>query len=493
MNNGEEKDKTTLDALKNKGNTNPLESEDTIEQVIPDESPAQTEEESPGHDTNVNAMDVIMAQTKKVSEETEKLEEESRQMQSAEALDVDDDDLSSLIEEIEAEGELGVTKEEVDDSDRLDQLQLMLEKLDEIPTVDIIGAVEDTKVVYPNGYIKHVESERFTGDIEALAEGNLKATNASRQTKVRSLAVKRFINRGNCAEIPLPNTGIKMTISGSSITEVINMMSKRHNSSGLSIMYRVNEVLKQTVDTTVGPLNLKNALKIFSNHDLETLYYGLFVSTFPDVNQFPVTCQHCEKNYRVSVHNRDLLLNAEDFHEDVVAIEEADTVADLLKSSRMNQSKQVILEEEGVVIMLSHPSIQVFVTLLEKIGNKMTESLQGNLISLYHIESLKYVDSMVGAIEYTAPLSEEGIKDVDTILSNLSLASRDILNDAIQDMIPAIPLYGIKESMCPACNQKNDQRNISMASMLFSQARDQKDLNDLNHEIQLLTKKKNQE
>jgi len=443
--------------------------------------------------TETGKPDFIKAITEQTNADTAKIESKIKRNQTIEDLEEDEERLQSILNEFEAEDQLGLSKDEIDETDRLAQLELFMEKLDEVPIVDVMDPLDKEKVIakYPNGYVIKSVNKDYQNHLDELLDENFKPSNGSHKDKAKSLSLKRFINRGDAAIVPLPNSGISISLTGASINKIIAMMTEQQKSYSMGLLSKVNHIVQHIIDTTVGPLKMTRLIDVVSNHDLETLYYALFAATFPDVNEFPVTCDSCKQSYKVRSHNRDLLLNPDDFNDDLINIEEVETLADLKKISRLNDGRQVVLEKEGIVIKLTHPSIKSFVKAIEVIGKNINSStMEGNLVTLYHIEELRYYDEEYGPMSYKKPFNEKSYIELDKFLTTLSLESRYILDQAIQDMIPAIPQYGIGKSTCPHCEVVNEPKIMNMSSLLFTMARDKKEILTVKEEIETLQKKK---
>lgn len=490
----QDNNKSSLDALKEgmEGKAPEDILEETVEEVV--EVADKSKEEVNPHDP----MAVARAHANKLQNETEEIIKEHREFKEAhdEYDELDEDErFDAILADYQAENDIGKTKDEISSADELDNLILMMETYDGIPIVDTDERPEideDFKKVIPVGYVKSIASNDYVEGLEDITGEEIKASKKGLSTKARSIAVRRYITRGDVANVPMPNSGIQMSFAGAGVNELIGMMNASGKTPASNLLAKLNWVFKHVIDSTLGGLSMSKALPVLSSHDIEVLYYGLFAASFPDNNEFPIECSSCGETYRVNVHTRDLLLNPDEFNKELIAMEKVETVKELLATSNLNDCQEIVLEQDGIVIIVGHPSIKTFLTVIDSIGTKMTRTMQDNLTLLYHMKELRLNDPEYGTMVFK-PTNIEEIKDIDAILTALPPESQEAIDTELQELIPAMPSFGIPASTCEHCDSKNHDKPMSMSNLLFSKAGDMKERAALKSRIAFLEKKKMKE
>ncbi len=106
----------------------------------------------------------------------------------------------------------------------------------------------------------------------------------------------------------LPYSGIFLDITSYSIVE---LMSIHRASDGVGFLDRLNIELsgawEHTCMSTHGPdLEFGQWLDVIYHVDFQNIYYGIYNSNYPGVNEYLTTCDACEKPFTASADNVDI-------------------------------------------------------------------------------------------------------------------------------------------------------------------------------------------
>jgi hypothetical protein len=276
--------------------------------------------------------------------------------------------------------------------------------------------------------------------------------------------------------VPLVNSGFHMTLSGAAIPEIIAIANIENPKSLLELEFKKLSVIKKhLVDTSFGPVvNLQDLLKIIHYKDEQTLYFGQFVSTFPEENDYPMNCanEKCNTDLNLKVHSADLVLNADEFKDEVDTILYKNMdIKDVIKQTKLSKIKQVTLSDYTVV-GIRIPSLYDRLTTMSKIENWVTKSKKDTT-------NLNVVFGYLMFVEYIAlPAADGEYMKFDTIdeLIEILIGMEPESHNEIDDQIEAYDnskeiQYGIKAFTCPVCKRVHKPQRQKMDDLLFTLSR----------------------
>ena len=149
-------------------------------------------------------------------------------------------------------------------------------------------------------------------------------------------------------------------------------------------VYRV--IWEKIFDTSVGKMNFDEWLQRTSVEDMETFYYGVYCSTFPNEGSFRYTCPHCgnEKEYKINHRHLVKTTDREKMKRLIDEVSRNATTRESMEAySLIGKNEAIQLTESGIIIELRTPtlydSLEILRTVPEKTIDKDTLSVTNML------------------------------------------------------------------------------------------------------------------
>ena len=231
-------------------------------------------------------------------------------------------------------------------------------------------------------------------------------------------------------------------------------------------VYRV--IWEKIFDTSVGKMNFDEWLQRTSVEDMETFYYGVYCSTFPNEGSFRYTCPHCgnEKEYKINHRN---LIKTTDREKMKRLIDEvsrnATTVQAMEAYSLIGKNEAIQLTESGIIIELRTPtlydSLEILRTVPEKTIDKDTLS----------VTNMLYVNRLLvpSKDDKSVFVEETKRQSILRIIDNLPINDSKELEDAVYDRVDENRImYSIKNIKCTECGEEVQDIPISIEDILFT-------------------------
>lgn len=335
-------------------------------------------------------------------------------------------------------------------------------------------------------YSKYKETENYTGPSAYTIENSPEYENAvedvlntngfnivKKSNSEKNAILDKFVNSGTQVTVPLVNSGIYVTMTGGSTTEIISMNQLTGSTSARNELEKLNIINNHIVGSSIGKMRLSQLIKVVSYYDIETLYYAFYAATYPNMSEVTRYCGRCGQEYFIKLNTRDMLINPEDYADDAKDIRNNVTTFAILKEkSQLNKVIKKVCDKGNLIIYFKHPSIESHITTSDNITDE-TNRLYSQLVDMaYAIDKLYLRDSGNQYIEFNDPNSIISviakIKDVDT---------RYELLDILEEIRPnAIPSYGFKDTICPHCGNKDNSEAFSVENLLFTQAQQKEEM-----------------
>jgi hypothetical protein len=382
-----------------------------------------------------------------------------------------DDDFLKLLREAEGQDDAE------DDEDLQERAFKEIErKFAEAIDVDLDGA---TKEFDHSSSALRVEVKRnkpYEDTIKGILDGNDIKFKTSKKGNLKQALLKSYTQRHNHVTTPLVNSGLHITLSGAAIPEIIAIANIENPKSILELEFKKLSVIKKhLVDTSFGNVvNLQDLMKVIHYKDEQTLYFNLFVSTFPEENDYPMNCanEKCNTDLNLKVHSADLVLNGEEFKDqiDTILYKNMD-IKDVIKQTKLSKIKQVVLKDY-TAIGIRIPSLYDRLTTMSKIENWVTKSKKDTT-------NLNVVFGYLMFVEYVALPTPDGeymkfdtIEDLIEILIGMEPESHNEIDEQIElyDNSKEVQ-YGIKAFVCPVCKRVHKQQRQKMDDLLFTLSR----------------------
>ena len=373
----------------------------------------------------------------------------------------------------EAEG----MDDDEDDEDAQERVFRELErKLTEGVETQVDGAIKEFDHSSTALQVTVKRNKAYEDSLKGILEGNDITFKTSKKGNLKQALLKSFTQRHDHVTTPLINSGFHLTLSGAAIPEIIAIANIENPRSILEYEFKKLSVIKKhLVDTSFGNVvNLQDLMKIIHYKDEQTLYFNLFVSTFPDENDYPTTCfnEKCKTDLTLKLHSADLVLNADEFRDDYERILYKDMdIKDVIKQTRLSKIKQVVLKNYTVV-GIRIPSLYDRLTTMGKIENWVTKSKKDTT-------NLNVVFGYLMFIEYIALPTPDGqyvkydtIDELIEVLIGMEPEDHNEIDEQIDEYDNSKQIeYGIKSYKCPVCGRDHKKQTQKMDDLLFTLSR----------------------
>ena len=456
--------------------------------IVEKAEPISTEQEGPG-DVGSDLMDSlkdIEAESAKISQilhnEQRKIDEakllsEQTSNTMKDTVNSDSvDDIISSIEEANSRKDMDIEEEEEEN------LEVLLEKIESQKVYTTYKSPEE--YVGPADYvIKENEDYKDTVE-EVLSDNGFKVV--KKNTREKNALLERFVNSGDEVTVPLVNSGIYVTFTGASTSEIISMNQISGNDSAEVTLNKLNIINNHIVNSSIGKMRLSQLIKVISYYDIETLNFAFYAATHPDMSEISRSCGRCGQDYYIKQKTRDLLINPEDYADEAKDIRENVTTYEiLLNRSRLNKTIRKVCSGGQLIVEFKHPSIEAYISTARNLSEE-TERKYPQLVDMaYAIDKIYLRDNKDSYVEYSDP---NNIIDIIGKIKNPK--TKYELLDMLEEVRPcAIPSYGYSDTMCPHCGNTDRSEPFTMENLLFTVAQQEDEMETLRWAAKLQAKR----
>ena len=214
--------------------------------------------------------------------------------------------------------------------------------------------------------------------------------------------------------------------------DIINILRENVNRfEHQKSLYRV--IWDKIHDTSVGKMSFEQWLRNTSVEDIETFYYGLYASTFPNEGSFRYTCPNCgaEHDYKVS-HGNLIKTTDKDKMKELIAkvSRDATTMEKMKEFSLIGKTQAIQLGDSGLIVELRTPSLfdllEILRTVPEKTINRDAES----------IVYMLYVNKVyIPAKDESGHYEENSKSSILRIIDNLPIDDANEFKDAVDERV----------------------------------------------------------
>ena len=387
------------------------------------------------------------------------------------------DDIISSIEESNSRKDMDIEEDEEEN------LEVLLEKIESQKVYTTYKSTEE--YVGPADFTV-TDNEDYQDTVEEIL-GDNGFTVIKKNTKDKNALLERFVNSGNEVTVPLVNSGIYVTFTGASTSEIISMNQISGNDSAEITLNKLNIMNNHITNSSIGKMRLSQLIKVISYYDIETLNFAFYAATHPDMSEITRSCGRCGQDYYIKQKTRDLLINPEDYSDEAKDIRENVTTYEiLLDRSRLNKTIKKVCSGGQLIVEFKHPSIEAYISTARNLMPE-TEQKYPQLIDMaYAIDKLYLRDSGKNYVEYNDPNSI-----IDIIGKIKNPKTKYELLDMLEEVRPcAIPSYGYSDTMCPHCGNKDRSEPFSMENLLFTVAQQEDEMETLRWAAKLQSKRK---
>jgi len=263
-----------------------------------------------------------------------------------------------------------------------------------------------------------------------------------------------------------------LSLTLNDISTVLNSVEESYTS--LKDKY---EMLYNKMQTSnVGKFTFEEFLDATALTDVDSLYYGLFCTTYPEATKFDFKCQNCGKDIKgfpvpnaalTIIHSDDALEKREKIVKNI-----EDKVA-LARYSTLNKVKQVLLPHSKTIINIRTPSLRNHLNIMYNLQDEPSSQEAFNLllfckdisvIDLKHYKETK-------KIQY---IKTDDMQQEYDILRQMNIKDFKVLAEVISDWSMAYAVdYGIGKVECPFCHETNTDIQVDIEKLVFRQTLEQ--------------------
>ena len=253
----------------------------------------------------------------------------------------------------------------------------------------------------------------------------------------------------------------------------INMIN---NSSGgtFETQQRVYQTVHKMINSTsIGKIDYNTFLDVTSYFDLATLYYGIYMQTFPGSTDFTINCGHCKNKMEVKVDNESFIsVKDESVYSHMNEVLNSITnPKEALEKSLVNKYERVMLPISKMIIEVQTPSLKDHLNLLASIKDDQADQYKNMLLTLLftkaiHLPDMKKIKETGKPVYFTINKREQMF----TILESLKPADISELGSAIEKYINKYSIeYKIKSFQCRNCGKQTGDIPVDIEQLLFQQ------------------------
>lgn len=223
--------------------------------------------------------------------------------------------------------------------------------------------------------------------------------------------------------------------------------------------------------TTVGEISFDTFLECTSFFDLQNLFYGLHMQTFPGTTKFDFECVHCHHKFSTDIQNDSLIFSKDDkIFERLEEVRlNSDTPEKIMRNSLIASHERICLNQSKTVVDIRVPSLKDQLDLLKTVPSDRMEELSDDLATLLFIKHI-YLLNVPETLKMGEPTYYEitGNAAMINILKELSISDSKQLSESIETWTNKYKTeYRIPSFQCPSCKAELGDMSVDMENVLF--------------------------
>jgi hypothetical protein len=148
-------------------------------------------------------------------------------------------------------------------------------------------------------------------------------------------------------------------------------------------------------ETSLGYMKFDEFLNLTSYYDLDTLLFGIYCRTYPEINKFPAECPACKVRNELLIDNEDFIITKdEDTYKDLLKILKSEKTEDLIKQSLVRTKDRILMNDSKIIIDIYIPTLKDYLDVLQTIDPKELTANE-EMFSIFLNISEIYVPNMV--------------------------------------------------------------------------------------------------
>lgn len=278
--------------------------------------------------------------------------------------------------------------------------------------------------------------------------------------------------------VPLANSGYIAHMTGFSSPEIRDLSVALRTRDQFSYWDFLYQNIHEKMDSSsIGVMDYDTFLKSTALTELDILLYGIFSATYPESNEFPITCinPQCKMKFDYSYSNSDYLDIAED-DKSVAATAMRALIAgqtvdskEFFENSNTNTLQRVILPSSKMIVELRHPTLynQLYDVIKQLVDNDIEKASDVTL------NRMPYIATILVPEDEEHP--EEGYIAFDELMQKVKLLTdideKD--DEALEEAISKNVLdkyvidFKMKGISCPFCKKKIADQAVDFRQLLF--------------------------
>jgi len=223
--------------------------------------------------------------------------------------------------------------------------------------------------------------------------------------------------------------------------------------------------------TSIGAISFDTFCECTSFFDLQSLFYGLHMQTFPGSTKFDFRCIHCQHEFSHDIPNDSLIFSKDDeiFKRLDEVARTADTPEKVKKGSLIAEHERICLEQSKTVIDIRIPSLKDQLDLLKATPADKLESMSDDLATLLFIKDV-FLLNVPETLEKRSPIyyPVTSQDQVIRVLKELFINDTKQLAKAIDEWTEKYKTeFKIPSFKCPSCGKELGSMPVDMENVLF--------------------------
>jgi hypothetical protein len=225
-------------------------------------------------------------------------------------------------------------------------------------------------------------------------------------------------------------------------------------------------VWEKIYESSVGKFSFDDWIKNTCIEDIDTFYYGIYASTFPNEGAFRYKCPACsaEKEYKISHNNLIKTTDKESMKKLIEDVSKGVNNRETMKQfSLIGKNQAIELTESKIVVELKTPTIFDSLEILRTIPEKMIDKDE------YAVTDMLYIERMLIPSKDNNGYFEELNKPAMLrIIENLPMGDASELRTAVSDRVEENRIsYSIKNIKCTECEYEVKEIPLVIEDILF--------------------------
>jgi hypothetical protein len=226
-------------------------------------------------------------------------------------------------------------------------------------------------------------------------------------------------------------------------------------------------VFDKIFDISAGKFDFDSWLKNTTVEDMETFYYGVYSSTFPNEGNFRYTCSSCGKEHDYKVNHANLIKTTDREHMKKL-IEEVSrnsiSMEKMKEYSLIGKNQAIQLSESSLIIELRTPSLFDSLEILRTVPEKTIDKDAISITNMLYINKV-----LIPTKEKNGYIEETDKPAILRVIDNLPIDDANELQSSVFDRVDSNRItYSIKNIKCVECSHEEKDIPISIEDILFT-------------------------